>query len=130
MLYNLIAVFDPARECVLMCRRRKPPFAGLLNFVGGKIEPGEDHAQAAYRELREETGITDMPLVHLMDLAYPLEGFSMEVYAGALEQQRDVRGEENALCWVRLSEDFTDESRFAGRGNLDHIVRYWRAQKI
>lgn len=71
-----------------------------------------------------------MPLVHLMDLAYPLEGFSMEVYAGALEQQTDVRGEENALCWVRLSEDFADESRFAGRGNLDHIVRYWRAQKI
>lgn len=129
MLYNLIAVFDPAREHVLMCRRRKPPFAGLLNFVGGKVEPGEDHAQAAHRELSEETGITDLPLVHLMDFAYPLEGFSMEVYAGVLAQQTDVRGEENALCWVRLSEDFTDESRFAGHGNLDHIVRYWRAQK-
>ncbi len=67
--YNLIAVFSPDGEKVLMCRRIKDPYNGLMNFVGGKIEPGEDGETAAYRELFEETGISrrDIKLIHLMD---------------------------------------------------------------
>ena len=34
---------------------------GLYNLVGGKIEPGEESAHAAYRELQEETGIVAAP---------------------------------------------------------------------
>ena len=56
--YNLIVVFSPEGDKVLMCRRIKEPYKGLSNFVGGKIEPGEDGETAAYRELFEETGIT------------------------------------------------------------------------
>lgn len=47
--YNIIVVFDERRERVLLCRRRKEPYKGLLNFVGGKIEPGEEGLAAAYR---------------------------------------------------------------------------------
>lgn len=43
---------------MLMCKRRKNPFQGRFNFVGGKIEDGEDGLTAAYRELEEETTIT------------------------------------------------------------------------
>ena len=57
--YNLIVVFDERREKVLLCRRRKEPYKGLLNFLGGKIEPGEEWLAAAYRELWEETGLTE-----------------------------------------------------------------------
>mgnify|MGYP002509000193 CR=1 FL=1 len=48
------------------------PYKGLINFVGGKIEPNENGEDAAYRELLEETGITrsDISLVHLMDFTY------------------------------------------------------------
>jgi 8-oxo-dGTP diphosphatase len=58
-----------------MCRRKKNPYKDLLNFVGGKIEPGEDHMDAAYRELWEETAIrkSDIRLTHVMDLSYALE---------------------------------------------------------
>ena len=59
MKANIIAVFDKEKEKVLVCRRRKNPYKGLLNFVGGKIEKEEDGLTAAYRELWEETGITD-----------------------------------------------------------------------
>ena len=53
---NVIAVYDRNREHVLMCIRSKNPYKGKLNFVGGKVEPGEDGVTAAYRELEEETG--------------------------------------------------------------------------
>lgn len=41
----------------LLVRRANPPDAGRWGFPGGKIDFGETVADAAIRELREETGI-------------------------------------------------------------------------
>lgn len=128
----MIVVFDSARQNVLMCRRSKHPYKGLLNFVGGKIEPGEDHLSSAYRELREETAILpdQIPLTHVMDLAYPIEDCAMEVYTGVLRTPMNVCGEENELLWVPVSADFADTSKFAGYGNIYHMMSYILANKI
>ena len=40
--YNLIAVFNEAEDQLLMCKRKKNPYQGLANLVGGKIEKGEN----------------------------------------------------------------------------------------
>ena len=100
--YNIIMLVDAAGENLLMCRRRKPPYQGLYNLVGGKAEPGEDGLHAAYRELREETGVTaaDATLTHLATFSYPTGGaglppYQLEAYAGRLRREAAVSGEEN-----------------------------------
>ena len=47
--YNVIVVFDHEARHVLMCMRSKEPYKGKFNFIGGKIENGEIHLQAAYQ---------------------------------------------------------------------------------
>lgn len=129
--YNVIAVLDEGCEHVLMCRRSKPPYQGLFNLVGGKIEYGEDGVCAAYRELWEETGIAkeDIGLVHLMDFTYHLSDVRLEVYAGRLRSEVGVHGEENELEWIAVGHDFFDTARFAGEGNIGHIMEHIRLSR-
>ncbi|WP_316978165.1 NUDIX hydrolase [Shumkonia mesophila] len=42
---------------VLLVRRANPPDQGRWGYPGGRIEPGEGIAEAAVRELAEETGL-------------------------------------------------------------------------
>ena len=118
--YNLIVVFSADREKLLMCRRLKEPYKGLSNFVGGKIEEGEDGLDAAYRELWEETAVTreQIRLTHLMDFFYALTPCRVEVYVGRLKEDVEVHGDENKLYWSDLEHDFFDMMKYAGEGNI------------
>lgn len=122
--YNLIVLFSPDTQSVLLCRRKKEPYLGLSNFVGGHIEAGEDGYGAAYRELWEETAVSAdrVRLIHLMDFLYPLSACYVEVYVGKLRENVAVYGDENELYWTKTEQDFFDTSRFAGEGNMGHIM--------
>ncbi len=122
--YNVIALFNRAGDKVLMCKRRKAPYKGLSNFVGGKVKPGEDGLDAAYRELEEETSVTrdDVTLHPVVDYTYHVSGFYLQVYAGRLNKDVPVRGDENELYWSGLDRDFFDTAAFAGDGNIGHIM--------
>ena len=124
MIYNCIVVFNKTKDQALFCKRRKDPYKGLYNFVGGKVEPGEDAETAAYRELYEETGITghQIRLYRLMDIRYYHQGFDLQMYVGKLDEDVPVKEETNPLLWLPLTEDFTDKSRFAGEQNIAHIM--------
>lgn len=123
--YNVIAVYSPDEQKLLMCRRAKNPYKGMLNFVGGKIEEGETDDAAAYRELREETGITDdaIRLTHVMDFMYYQSDIVLMLYAGRLKHDVTLTEEENSLLWVDRTEDFCDVNRFAGDCNIEHMLR-------
>lgn len=125
---NLIVLFDAPGERVLCCLRRRPPFEGLYNLPGGHVEPGESGQAAAERELWEETGVSplDAPLRPMLRAEYFWDEWGLEVYVGRLHRPMAVHGDENALVWMPLSENFYDSSRFAGAGNVGHFVEYAR----
>ncbi|MET4683588.1 NUDIX hydrolase [Brevundimonas faecalis] len=54
-------------DAVLLIRRGTPPREGEWSLPGGRIEPGERLADAALRELQEETGI-EARLIGLIDV--------------------------------------------------------------
>lgn len=124
--YNIIVVFNESADKILMCKRIKNPYKGLSNFVGGKIEKGENGFDAAYRELEEETAITknDIILSHLMDFTYYYEDCYLEVYVGKLNKNVNVSGDENKLYWSELTQNFFDATRYAGEGNIGHIMMH------
>lgn len=124
--YNIIVVFNENATEILMCKRRKNPYKGLFNFVGGKIEENEKGIDGAYRELQEETGITrnDIKLSHLMDFMYHLDHCYVEVYVGKINKSVKVYGDENKLFWSPLDKDFFDVSQYAGEGNIGHIMMH------
>lgn len=125
---NLIAVFTPDESKLLFCHRLKDPYKGLYNLVGGKLEPGEDGLDAAYRELWEETGITreQITLTHVMDFVYYDEDCQLEVYTGTLREEVPAAGEENPLEWLGMDEDFFSLEKFAGEGNIGHILEHMK----
>ena len=121
---NVIVVFDNKIENTLMCKRTKEPYMGMYNLVGGKIEKENDGLNEAYRELEEETNIKkkDIDLIHFMNLTYTKWNKELEVYYGILKNEVELIEEVNKLEWVSVNDNFFDMNRYAGEGNIGHII--------
>lgn len=122
---NVILVYNKTEDKILMCKREKEPYKGKFNLVGGKVEENEDELYATYRELQEETGITqnDIKLTHIMNLQYKMSDMELEVYAGKLNKDTNLIEEVNKLYWIDKNENFFDIEKFAGEGNIGHMLK-------
>lgn len=126
---NVIVVFDKNLEKTLMCKRTKEPYIGMYNLVGGKIEKENDGLNEAYRELEEETNIKkkDIDLIHFMNLSYTKWDKELEVYYGILKNEVKLIEEVNKLEWVSINDNFFDMHKYAGEGNVGHIIEEIKA---
>lgn len=57
LLVSAVALIDPEGRVLLAQRPEGKSLAGLWEFPGGKVEPGETPELALIRELKEELGI-------------------------------------------------------------------------
>ena len=97
---------------------------GMYNLVGGKIEKEDDGLNEAYRELFEETNIqkSDVDLVYFMNLSYIKWNKELEVYYGILNKDVTLIEEVNKLEWIPIDDNFFDMNKYAGEGNIGHII--------
>ncbi len=90
---------------VLITRRPEgKPLAGLWEFPGGKVEPGETPEEALVRELKEELGI-DVALPRLTPLTFASHGYPefhllMPVYVCRHWQGHMAANEGQGIAWV------------------------------
>ena len=116
-----VVLLDPDHRVLLMRYDDGPPNGSHWTTPGGGLNEGEDYRDGARRELAEETGWTDIPLLgEVLRRSLTME------YAGRLVRQRE-----------RLYLARTDQPRREIRGveemhATDHIAawRWWTLDEL
>src|SRR3954470_10255039 len=105
LLVAAVALIDPDGRVLLAQRPAGKPMAGLWEFPGGKVEPGERPEETLIRELHEELGITvrEPCLAPLTFASHAYERFHllMPLYACRRWEGLVQPREGQALKWVR-----------------------------
>jgi len=127
-LFNLLLILNKDRDKVLFVKRSKEPYKGLFNLPGGKIENGEEYLDSAYRELYEETGISkkEILLKPFIDFKWHPASMAMNVFIGGLVSEVELVEEVDTLHWISISENFFDMTKFAGEGNIGHMIEIYK----
>jgi ADP-ribose pyrophosphatase YjhB (NUDIX family) len=118
---------------VLLVQRSQPPLRGVWSLPGGHVEPGETLAEAAAREVLEETGIGAgiVGLANLYDLIRRNDNGTLAThYVIACYTARWTSGEPRAASDA-LSAEWAGPGQLAGRTfapNVRHAIDISRGQ--
>ena len=97
---------------------------------GGRIEEKENSLEAIKRELKEELdwSIED---IHFLSLSEEFVGENHQIniiYLAKIEKEIDIdsfKGQEGEWInfkWVNINDKFFDMEKYAGEGNIGHII--------
>jgi 8-oxo-dGTP diphosphatase len=104
LLVVAVALIDAEGRILLARRPEGKKMAGLWEFPGGKVDPGETPEAALARELREELGIEVAPgdLAPFVFASHPYENFHllMPVFLCRRWHGKPTPREGQALAWV------------------------------
>jgi 8-oxo-dGTP diphosphatase len=105
LLVVAVALVDADRRVLIAQRPEGKTLAGLWEFPGGKVEPGESPEAALIRELEEELGIStrEACLAPVSFASHAYENFHllMPLYACRKWEGEPQAREHSALKWVR-----------------------------
>lgn len=108
VLVSAVALIDPDGRVLLTQRPEGKSMAGLWEFPGGKVEPGESPEAALIRELQEELGI-DTWASCLAPLTFASHGYDdfhllMPLFACRKWEGIPQSREGQAMKWVRAAD--------------------------
>ncbi len=104
VLVSAAAIYNADGHILLAQRPEGKPMAGLWEFPGGKVDPGETPEEALIRELYEELGMVvleeNLKPVHFASYRYPdfhllMPLFECRIWNGTLAPR-----EGQAIQWV------------------------------
>ena len=104
---SLIFIFNAGGEVLLLKgAANKKIWAGHYNGIGGHVEAGEDIQTSALRELKEETGISDVALRLCGQVMVEVDaqrGIALFIFKGQYNGKNLMASEEGDLEWVRVA---------------------------
>ena len=108
VLVSAVALIDTDGRILLAQRPQGKTMAGLWEFPGGKVEPGETPEAALIRELREELGI-DTQTACLAPMTFASHAYAdfhllMPLFACRRWHGAPQPREGQSLAWVRVNE--------------------------
>ena len=59
-----------------------------------------------------------------MNFQYKILDIELEVFTGILKKDVNLIEEVNKLLWINKNENFYDLEKFAGEGNIWHIIKH------
>lgn len=128
ILVSAVALIDPDGRVLLAQRPEGKSMAGLWEFPGGKVEPGETPEVALIRELQEELGIDTWAscLAPLTFASHSYDDFHllMPLFACRKWQGTAHANEGQKLAWVR-PENLRDYPMPKADLPLIPIIRDW-----
>ncbi len=105
LLVSAVALIDPEGRVLLARRPPGKSMAGLWEFPGGKVDPGETPEAALVRELKEELGIDTWKscLAPLTFASHAYEDFHLLMPLFACRRWDGIPSprEGQELAWVR-----------------------------
>ena len=108
VLVSAVALIDPDGRVMLAQRPEGKSLAGLWEFPGGKVEPGETPEAALIRELHEELAIDTWQscLAPLTFASHSYDDFHllMPLFACRKWQGTPMPQEGQTLKWVRVKD--------------------------
>lgn len=128
VLVSAVALIDRDGRVLLAQRPAGKAMAGLWEFPGGKVEPGETPEAALIRELAEELGIDTWQscLAPLTFASHSYDDFHllMPLFACRKWEGTPTARENQVLKWVR-PKDMRDYPMPAADKPLIPILRDW-----
>lgn len=128
VLVSAVALIDPDGRVLLAQRPEGKSMAGLWEFPGGKVEPGESPEAALIRELQEELGINTWSscLAPLTFASHAYENFHLLMPLFACRKWDGIPQprEGQVLKWVRAA-DLRDYPMPPADIPLIPILRDW-----
>jgi len=128
VLVAAVALIDRDGRVLLAQRPEGKSLAGLWEFPGGKVEPGETPEAALIRELEEELGVRtwNSCLAPLTFASHGYESFHllMPLYACRRWEGVPIPQEGQKLAWVK-SENLSDYPMPPADIPLIPVLRDW-----
>jgi 8-oxo-dGTP diphosphatase len=134
VVIHVSCIQDPNK--ILLIHKDRPEWQkGRINYVGGKVEVGESYQEAAFRELKEETGIS----VDSMSFCGLIKGcgFVVHCFSCQVDGTQEIcprEGETELVEWCCIEDVVKDPKLMDNLKIIIPLIRFgissWRLKEV